>query len=197
MLMRTRSRITRGFTLIELAVTITLVGLLVALGLPSFTTWIRNTQVRSVAEALQGGVRRAQTDAVRLNQTLVLSFTNATPGLNATAVANGKNWSIQTLAQFDRVAEYVTGGAFADIASSVTINSNTRSALCFNANGRLVAPAATGVPGATCVAGAQQFDVSNAGSDRPLRVLVAIGGQTRMCDPNRPTLSATSPDGCP
>jgi len=198
----------RGFTLIELAVAITLLGLLVALGLPSLMTWIRNAQVRAVADSLQSGIRRAQTDAVRLNQTVVFSFTNATPGLNSTAVAGGKNWSIQSVAQFadpNHQANFLAGGALADVASNVSIASAT-AALCFNTNGRLIALAATGVPGAVCVAGPQQFDINKsdynpstaaAKGDRQLRVLVAIGGQVHMCDRGRPTLSATSPDGCP
>jgi type IV fimbrial biogenesis protein FimT len=131
----------------------------------------------------------------------MLSFTGANPALNAAAVANGKNWSIQSIAQFDKVADFLTGGALADAGSQVTIT-GTSNALCFNSNGRLIAPAAPGVPGAVCVAGPQQFDVKPTAydqtkGDRRLRVLVAIGGQVRMCDPDRPTLSATSPDGCP
>ena len=190
-----------GFTLIELAVAFTLLGILLAAGLPSFMTWIRNSQVRTVAETLQSGVRQAQTDALRLNQTVVLSLTNAKPDLNSVAVANGKNWSIQTVALFDRASVFVGGGKLSDIASNVAINGPA--ALCFNANGRVVDNATTGVPGATCTAGAKQFDIqrydyaSASSGDRRLRVLVALGGQVRMCDPDRPILSATSPDGCP
>ena len=198
----------RGFTLIELAVTFTLLGILIAVGLPSFMAWIRTAQVRAVADSLQSGIRRAQIDAVRLNQTVVFSFTNANPGLNSTAVAGGKNWSIQSVAQFadpNHQANFLAGGALADVASNVSIEGTT-AALCFNTNGRLIALAATGVPGAVCVAGPQRFDIyksdynsstAAANGDRQLRVLVAIGGQVHMCDRGRPTLSATSPDGCP
>ena len=195
----------RGFTLIELAVAFTLLGILIAVGLPSFMAWIRNSQVRAVADSVQSGVRRAQTEAVRLNQNVVFSFTNANPDLNATAVISGKNWSIQSVASvanpIDRPAAFLTGGALGDVASRVTINTTT-AAICFNSNGRLTALAATGVPGANCVAGPQQFDIEQpirnlSAGDRRLRVLVAIGGQVRMCDPDRPTLSATTPDGCP
>ena len=201
-----RRRAARGFTLIELAVTVTLVGILVAVALPSFMAWIRNAQVRAVADALQNGVRRAQTEAVRLNQGVVFSLTNANPGLNSTAAVNGKNWALQSIAQFADVnhqASYLTGGSLADVSSSVTITGTPAvAAICFNSNGRLSAPAATGVPGAVCTAVPQRFDIEQPGrtlssGDRRLRVLVAIGGQVRMCDPDRPTLSATTPDGCP
>jgi len=204
---RARRRAARGFTLIELAVTFTLLGILIAVGLPSFMAWIRNAQVRAVADSLQSGVRRAQTEAVRLNQSVVFSLTNAKPGIDSIAVASGKNWAIQRVASVVNPAPvprdllFLTGGALADVSSSVTIAGPA--ALCFNSNGRLSIPAAgTGVPGAVCDGTAQTFNVEQPGrtpasGDRRLRVLVAIGGQVRMCDPDRPTLSATTPDGCP
>ncbi|MDQ6681013.1 MAG: GspH/FimT family protein [Pseudomonadota bacterium] len=143
-----------------------------------------------MAEALQNGVRLAQNEAVRRNQQVVLSLTNAQPALNSAAVANGKNWSIQTVAQFGKAAEYVQGGALADVASGVAITGPA--SICFNSNGRLVLNATPGVSGAACDGGAANYFVSHASSDRPLRVIVAIAGQLRMCDPNRP-----APDGCP
>jgi len=196
-------RAARGFTLIELAVAMTLLGILIAAGLPSFMAWIGNAKVRTVAEALRDGAHRAQSEAVRLNQSVVLSLTNSTPALNAPAVANGRNWSIQTVAPFGgadptRPAAFAGGGVLSDVASNVSIAGATF-AMCFNSNGRLIqmAAAATGVPGATCAAGVQQFDITHANADRRLRVRVELGGQVRMCDPDRPVLSATSPEGCP
>lgn len=187
-----------GFTLIELMVTIALLSLLMSLALPSFNRWIRNTQVRTVAEALQNGVRVAQAEAVRRNRQVVFSFTNAQPALGAAAVANGKSWSIQTVAQFsDTAGEFIQGGAFADVASGVLISGGPV-AICFNSNGRLVAKDSdtkTGVPGATCDINGVKYDVSTSGSDRALRVTVAFRGQVRLCDPKRAL--SDFPDGCP
>ena len=186
-----------GFTIIELMVTITLLGILFGLAMPSFMAWIANSQVRTVAEALQNGIRTAQAEAVRRNRQVVLSFTNATPALNATAVANGKNWSLQTVPSLgDTTADYLQGGAMADVASTTTITSGV-SAICFNANGRLVTNTSPGPAGASCTASPTTFSVTQPNADRNLNVLVQIGGQLRMCDPHRPTLSSTSPDGCP
>ena len=201
----------RGFTLIELMVAITLFGLLVALGFPTFSTWISNARVRSVAEALQNGIRTGQAEALRRNRQVVLFFTNGNPAQGvtpsttstATAVANGKNWGLQTATGPWGSAEYITGGSLAEVSSLVSI-AGAPSAICFSSNGRLVANASTtGVTGAACALPTgtppvATFNVSQStGSDRPLRVTVALGGQVRMCDPNRPALSASSPDGCP
>lgn len=185
----------RGFTLVEVVVAFVLLGILMVLGLPSFTAMIANSQVRLGADALQNGVRLAQTEAVRRNRQVVMTLTNAQPALNAAAVANGKNWSIQTVAQFGETPEFVKGGALTDVASTVAVSGPA--SICFNSNGRLVANTAPGVPGATCAASAATFNLSRANSDRPLRVIVALGGRVHMCDPNRPAQSNASPDGCP
>ena len=202
---RRRPAVASGFTLIELIVTITLLGILVALGLPTFTAWIRNSQVRTVAEALQNGLRTAQTEAVRRNQDVVMSFTNdANPQLNPNMVANGRNWSLQTVGSAfvgDGAAEFIKSGVLADVASGVTITISplsTDGAICFNSSGRLATNTApTGLPStATCTGTAKTFNIAQTNADRPLRVTVAVGGQVRMCDPQRPALSSTSPDGC-
>ena len=44
--------------------------------------------------------------------------------------------------------------------------------------------------------GISSFDVSNTHADRPLRVLVTLGGGVRLCDPAK-VLATATPDGCP
>ena len=190
----------RGFTIIELVIAIALVGVMLKLGLPSFTAWISNAKVRTVTDALQNGIRLAQTEALRRNRTVVMSLTNATPAINATPSVNGKFWSLQTVAKLgDTAGEYIQGGALTDVASGVTITGQA-AAICFNSNGRLVTlpSSATGVGTACIVDDTKTFyDVNVAGAaDRPLRVTVGLAGQVRLCDPNRPARSDTSPDGC-
>lgn len=190
----------RGFTLIELLIAFVLLGMLIKLAVPSFSTWIGNAQVRTVAESLAQGIRTAQSEAIRRNRQVVLSFVNATPALNATAVAGASNWSLQTVAQFGAADEaFIQGGALAEVASGVTIASTTTpvTALCFNSMGRLVVNASPGPSGSVCAAANAAFSIDRSNSDRRLQVLVGVAGQVRMCDPARPTLSESSPDGCP
>jgi len=186
-----------GFTLVELVITIALLALLLGLALPSFLTMISNTRVRSVSEALQNGVRTAQAEALRRNRQVVFFLTNAEPSLNAAAATNGRFWGIQTVPQAanaDETAEFVQGGALSDLTGAVAVAGPA--SICFNSAGRLANNAAPGVPGANCsTAVAPAYNISANGSDRALRVTVALGGQTRMCDPAR-TFSSTSPKGC-
>jgi len=187
-----------------LFVTITLLGILVALSLPSFSKWIRNSQIRTTAESLQTGIRTAEAEAVRRNRLVVLSFTNSAPALNATAVAGGKNWQIQAVAQFGEsstdTTRFISSGTLGDIDSTVTIADYAGagiSAICFNSNGRVTVLRGHRRPGSYVQPAPVTFVVNQTSADRPLRIIVQVGGQLRMCDPNRPTLSSTSPDGCP
>jgi type IV fimbrial biogenesis protein FimT len=192
----------RGFTLVELMIAITLLAIVLGLAVPFFGTMIRNTRIRSVSEALQNGLRTAQTEAVRRNRQVVFSLTNAEPSLNSAAVANGANWAIHTVPPLSNAAEvheFIQGGALSDLAAGVQITGPI--SICFNSAGRLVANAAPGVVNAVCTIDANPaydiaFATAVAGKDRPLRVAVSLGGQVRMCDPAK-TLSSTVPDGCP
>jgi type IV fimbrial biogenesis protein FimT len=188
----------RGFSLIEILITMSLLGILLGLAAPSFGEWIRNSQVRTVADSLQNGVRLAQAEAVRRNRQVVFFLTSSTACTNTTApAAGGSFWSIRTVPLIvGEVSDVVQCGVVSDVAADVALAGPT--AICFNTMGRQTANADPGLGGATCTldaAGRSTFDVTKTAS-RPLRVVVGIGGQLRMCDPAR-TFSATAPDGCP
>jgi type IV fimbrial biogenesis protein FimT len=183
-----------GFTLIEMLVTLALIAVLLRLAVPSFTQWIRNAQMRSVAEALQNGVRNAQSEAVRRNRQIVFALTNDEPGETAEVEADGRNWVIRFVRQAgldaDDVETFIEGGSFAETARDVAIEGP--GAICFNSQGRLVTNATVGIG---CAAAASSYDVTQAGADRSLRITLTVGGQVRMCDPARNI--ADSLDGCP
>jgi type IV fimbrial biogenesis protein FimT len=186
----------RGFSLIELMVTLTLLGILLAAAVPAFGTWTANSRVRSVAESIQNGLRLAQAEAVQRNRQTVFALTNATPAVGATLAANGSNWFIQTLPLMTgETGDFVQGGTFAK-QSGVTITG--ASLMCFNSIGRQVTNTATGL-GADCTAPASAttptaINVTKTGSDRSMRVQVSLGGQIRLCDPAKSISS--QPDGC-
>lgn len=194
----------QGFTLIELMVTLAIIGLLLVAAVPAFAQWIANARVRSVAEEITNGLRLAQSEAVRRNRPTVFVMTNLTPAKSATPVDGGKNWYVQALplasgASSETAADtdYVQGGNYA-AQSGVTISS-TSSVLCFGSMGSVVdvkSSDAVNVLGVACTAGAKTYTVSRTGADRSLKVMVGVGGQVRMCDSSK-TLGPSNPDGCP
>ena len=69
---------TKGFTLIELMVVVVILGIMVGLSIPAIGSWITNSQIRTAAEALQNGLRKAQQMAATRNGTVRFYLTTST-----------------------------------------------------------------------------------------------------------------------
>jgi len=178
-------------------VTVVLLAVLMALAFPAMSEWVRNSRIRTVADALQNGLRLAQTEALRRSRQTVFSLTADTnPADGLTAVANGANWSVNfvpLLTGEEDDATFIQGGGLTGLAPDVRITGPAT--LCFNSLGRVVDNATPGT-GVACTASAAAYNITIPNADRPMRVLVALGGQVRLCDPAK-TLSDSHPDGCP
>jgi type IV fimbrial biogenesis protein FimT len=196
----------RGFTLIELVVVMAIIGILAVLSLPSFGTWMANSRIRTVAEALQNDLRKAQSEAVLRNRQVAFVLTNSTATAGSAIVANAtaRNWAIYRvplLSSADVEGEDSFVQANVQASNSDTTITGDAATICFNSVGRLVtqSTAIADAGGTTCTAPTTTapiaFNIQNATADRPLRVLLYLGGQIRMCDPGK-SLS-TQPDGCP
>lgn len=188
-----------GFTVIELLITVAVVGTLSALGIPTMNGAINNAKVRTTAEGLQNGLRTAQAEAIRRSRQTAFVLTNATPARGALPAANGKYWYIQVLPVVSGESipdSYVQGGQFGALTAGVTVAGPA--VICFNSIGRAVANTDTGLPGtASCIAppaARTTFDVTKTGADRTMRLQVSAAGKIRMCDKSRDV--ATQPDGC-
>jgi type IV fimbrial biogenesis protein FimT len=194
----------RGFTLIEMLVTMVIMVILVGLAMPPMSAWIRNSRLRATSDSLQDGLRLAQSEALRRSRQVVFSLTDdkATTASYATKTA-GRNWALKTVTTMTAGEQpaFIEAGVMTELGSSVVIT-GPRS-ICFNSIGRLVANDNPGTNTGACELPATpplRYDITYTdavtGVDRPLRVTVALGGQVRLCDPAK-TLDATHPDGCP
>ncbi|MFA6178092.1 MAG: GspH/FimT family pseudopilin [Candidatus Methylopumilus sp.] len=179
-----RAHSARGFSLIELMITVSLVGILAAVAFPNFRQWMQDTKTRTVAESLQNGIRLAQTEAVKRGRNITFLLTNDAPALGVTASTTGKNWVVEsmTLANATTPEVFIQGATLTDVATVVTTASSA--SIRFNSMGRLVSPA-----------NSVTYSITNAGGSRRLNVTVSIAGKIRMCDPDK-TLSTSNPDGC-
>lgn len=198
----------RGFTLIELVITMAVLAILAMMAIPNMSAWIANSKVRTVAESLQNDLRTAQGEALKRSHQVVFVLTGQTALATGTTAytpsTSGNNWYTDVLPVTDSEDAKVTVVQVNEIGSQYgttisTSNSGAAfSALCFNSEGRLASNTSTNV-GADCTipsgTNLMTFDVSLSGSDRPLRVEVQQGGKVRVCDPSQ-TLSSDSPTGC-
>ena len=91
----------RGMTLIELMIALAILGVLLGLGLPAFSTFLANGKVRNATETLSAGLSLARSEAMRRNRSVEFLLTNdtvtaATVG-TVTPSASGRHWLVRVL----------------------------------------------------------------------------------------------------
>lgn len=166
----------RGFTLIELMIGLTVAAFLISAGLPSFTEFMRNSEIRSTTESIVNGLRVARTEAANRNQPVRFSL----------AGGGDPSWSINLVSDNSVIQTYSKqeGG----VNTSVAIQPAGALTVTFSGMGRVSPAAAGGNPNL------QQLDISSAltTSSRPLRIYVDDGHGVRVCDPS-PNLAVLVP----
>jgi type IV fimbrial biogenesis protein FimT len=183
----------RGVSLIELLVGIAIMVIAVALGAPTFTEWIYNSQIRSTAESVQNGLQFARAEAVRRNAPVRMQLTTSLDSACAISTA-GTNWVVNLASDGTPASKcdqsfILQTGQPVSAKASATISSDHAATFGFNGLGRIAATTSpdTKVEDAaidiksskgTCA-------IESGGTLRCLRVLVSAGGQIRMCDPKR------------
>ena len=188
--MLTRYRSAWGFTLIEMMISIAVLGILIGLSTPVYNTWIANTQIRNQAESIQNGLRLAQTEAAKRNAQVDFVLTaddlSADPtDASPTASTTGTSWVVRVAGAtptFIQGKSSREGSPDTSLACQGTCPTGFDGTVSFTGLGR------------TTLAGALQMNVTSAQSGtRTLRVVVTTGGKVRMCDP---AYSAGDPRAC-
>jgi len=163
----------QGFTLVELLISVAVVGVLTLLALPSFNQWIANTKIRSTTESVLAGFQLARAEAVRLNRGVRMTL-NADTSWTVAEVLSGI--VIQT-----RPANEGT-----DSNTTMTVTPGTATTVDFNGLGRV-----------TNLTPITQVDLDStaipAAETKELRITINTGGTARACDPSHP---ASDPRGC-
>jgi type IV fimbrial biogenesis protein FimT len=164
----------RGFTMLELLVALAIAALLLTIGMPSFTTFVRNSEIRSAAESISNGLRMARTEATRLNAPVSFSLVG---GGDPSWAINAFDSATATLIQppIQQFSKLETGKN-----SKVVTTPANAVAVTFNGMGRVISPSPIATPNL------QQIDVSSivAGEARTLRIYVDDARSIRICDPD-------------
>lgn len=207
-MLKRRAKPAAGFTLLESMVTLTVFAILTVIAIPNMRTWIMNNKVRGVADALQNGLRLAQTESLRRSRQVVFVFTDTpTPtAIPLAAAAGASSWAVYTVPSMAaglEAPQFIQAGELSNASTGITITSApATSVICFNSAGRLVGnlgatvTAITGGAGCNQPVGPQLFTIAaTSGGDRPMQVTLGLGGQVHMCDPNI-AISDSHPEGC-
>lgn len=194
----------RGFSLVELLVTLSVLAFLMMAGIPSLTQWTRNNQIRTVAESLVNGIAKARTEALRRNSAVRFSLVSSASSAGCTLASNSGSWIVSLQSPAGNCDEAVSDTSapmilerWAQSESSANVTVQVKTADCsadastnqlvFDGFGRVNATAATPV---RCIL----IDHSSGSGNRALRLTVSLAGGTRLCDPA--ITSTTDPRRC-
>jgi len=188
----------RGFSLIELMVTITIVVLLILMALPSYSQWLTNTRIRNAAESIHNGLQFARNEAVQRNTNVRFELGASGADWTVCLLPSGKTSCADAGVPQPPLQSFTAAGG----AGGVVIGTQTDTQY---ANGKFDTALTSGAGGITfnalgrpvgySVTSFVRVDASSAQADtRRLVTTIAIGGRIRMCDPA--LTHDTSPQGC-
>ena len=195
----------RGFSLIEIVVTLAVLALLMFAAAPSIGTWMDNTRIRNTAEALQMGLQTARSEAVGRNQSIsfhLVSLTNPNVMDNSCALsATSGSWVVSATepssncgsAPSTSVApKIVVARAVGDGGGKVKVSgwqdddgTIAGTTVTFNGFGRVT----NAGPLARIVISGTRDGVKY----RDLQIRITAAGAIRMCDPKA---DSNDPRGC-
>ena len=188
----------RGFTLIEVLVTMSILALLLALGAPAMGTYLQNSKLAAATSSIYSAVQTARTEAIRRNvqAQFVLTDTPVSTADIANALAPavaGANWVVRAASGATFVPIEAKAGAEGEgsvaapaiqVAGAASAPAVFDGTITFNPFGQSVNGPLTGVT--------YSIDVTNpaagvcaaaGGTIRCRRIVVSPGGQIAACDP--------------
>jgi type IV fimbrial biogenesis protein FimT len=189
----------QGMTIVEILITLAIIGMIMALAGPSAGVWIQNLQLRNAADGVVSGLQQAKLEALKRNTLVMFQLTD--PASTA--------WNICI---YDPLTD-TCKAATASLASRSPSEGSPNARLASEVNPApdpltALAPGA-GIPGTmtfdsfgrqapTASANFTRVDVRNptlsTANERRLVILVNSAGQIRMCDPK--LVKANNPQGC-
>jgi type IV fimbrial biogenesis protein FimT len=91
--LRPRLGFSRGFTLIELMVGVTIMAILLTLAVPNFANWIRNAGIRTGADAIVSGLQLARSEALKRNTIVRFQLTSSVDS-GCSLSTSGPHWVV-------------------------------------------------------------------------------------------------------
>lgn len=192
--------------MVEVAVTLAVLGILMASAMPSVGAWMVNARIRNTAESIQEGLQKARAEAVRRNQSVTFwMVTTSDPNVlsdDCTTSATGGSWVVSltdptskcSVAPSDTAApQTVAARPIGSGGDGVTVSAKQRdtttdaTSITFNAFGQ--------VANAGPIGQIRINDGTDGTDHRRYRIVISTGGRSLVCD--EAVTSTTDPRYCP
>lgn len=189
----TTPRSSRGFTLLELMIVVTLLALMMMLAAPSISVWLQNLRVRNVGESIVSGLQLARMEGIRRNTRVTFAMVSTTDA-NCAMSATSPSWVV---ARGGVLPPSITGkcaGTLVDAGGDIIQKNSASTALqgvtisstgggnCLTYDGLGQIPTQGSI---ACTSPITSIDVTSSVADTvALRVTVTTGGQVRLCYPD-------------
>jgi prepilin-type N-terminal cleavage/methylation domain-containing protein len=152
----------RGFTVIELLVTIAMLGMFASIALPSFAGLLGRQQLNQAASQIENAILRGRTLALAKNQAVNLNITLPAAGQSVTyQIVTASNTVLASDTLPSQVAVSISDGAGATLTTGT-------SQIRFNARGVITAPTITAAAIPTAILTQNQ-------NTRQVRLLSVLG----------------------
>lgn len=134
----------RGFTLVELMVTLAVLAILLGIAIPNMQQFVQNSRLRSQASELVGDLNLARSEAIRRGVSV-----STCPTTNGTSCAGATSWESGWMSFTDMDASGTVNGTdtvlrvSATLGGTNTLRTANRTFIRFSAQGYSVATADT------------------------------------------------------
>lgn len=157
----------KGFTLIELMITISVVTVLSILGAPALSEFMEKNKIKTAATSMNSGIQLARSEAIKRNSTVSFNLTNS-------------QWNVTT------PDDELVAMAQSEVASTIIQDTlpTGASSLTFDNVGMLTI-------GPDGLANISRIILTSQKTDYTLWIMLTNSGGSRICDPNETTLNSS------
>jgi len=186
----------RGVSMIELIVSLTIVGIVLGIAMPGFVNWLGDRQIQAVGSSIVDGMHLARSKAIERNTSVNFVLT-ALPGaawtVKCPTTTSNCSAGDPSSSYIEKMPTSEGGNNVVVTLTNVTMASPPT--FTFNGLGQLTSPTppGSGLPVLTLTTPSAGACKAAGGQSTCLNIVISASGKVRYCDPS---LAAGNSRGC-